>query len=453
LTLATGVGFGLAPAWQLSHANPNDALKNARPSVRTLFGRFHVSDLLVLVQVALAVMLLVGAGLLIRSLQRLAAVPTGIQPDRVLSLRVSTPPAAAMTNDPGAFIRFHETVLERVKAMGEIEASAFASSLPFTWNVSSNSFFRPDRPMPLPGKFPSTNLHVVTLDYFRAMGIPLVKGELFDGHEPRPPVPDGQPIKMADLPKIYRGFLVSAVISRKMAEQFWPDEDPIGKTFQVGLPEMNLPQMKVIGVVGNTTQTGAENGEPVEYYTLLSQWPATMSLHLVVRTRQEPSGVVAALRKVIHEIVPDEPIFDVKLMSERITNFSSDRRFSMGLFSFFAGTALLLASVGIYGVLACLVGQRTREIGIRVALGANARTMVTQIFRRPVTQVSIGVLLGSILAGLLMLTEMGGGKISVMGVGLMALYGTLILAVCLLACVVPTRRALSVQPMEALRVE
>jgi putative ABC transport system permease protein len=454
LTLVTGIAFGLAPAWQLSHANPNDALKNARPSVRTLFGRFHVSDLLVLVQVALAVMLLVGAGLLIRSLQRLAAVPTGVQPDRVLTLRVSTPPAAAMTNDPGAFIRFHETLLERVRAMGEIDTAAFASSLPYTWNVSSNSFFRPDRPLPLPGKFPNTNLHVVTPDYFRAMGIPLMRGALFDGHEPRPPVPDGQPITMADLPKIYRGFVVSAVISRKMAEQFWPNEDAIGKTFQVGLPEMNLPQMKVVGIVGNTTQNGAENGEQVEYYTLLSQWPATMSLHLVVHTRQEPSGVVATLRRVIHDVAPDEPIFDVELMSTRITNFSSDRRFSMGLFSFFAATALLLAGVGIYGVLACLVGQRTREIGIRVALGAQRADVLRSVIGRGlmVAVPGVGIGLAAAWAGSRWLQSQLFG-ITGTDVPAYVASGVLLLAAALLACVLPARRAAAVNPLEALRAE
>ncbi len=454
VTLVTGVAFGLAPAWQLSHANPNDALKNTRPTVRTLFGRFHLSDLLVLVQVALAVMLLVGAGLMIRSLQRLTAVPTGLQPEHVLTLRISTPPAATMTNDPAAFIRHHETVLEHVQRLGEIQSAAFASSLPYTWNTSSNSFFRPDRPLPLPGKYPTTNLHVITRDYFQTMGIPLVRGALFDGHEPRPPVRDGVPFTMADLPKIYANFIVSAVISRKMADQFWPGEDPVGKTFQIGPPEMNLPRMKVIGVVGNTTQTGAEHGEQVEYYTLLSQWPAAMSLHLIVRTRQEPSGVVASLRRAIHEIVPDEPIFDVELMSARIANFSSDRRFSMGLFIFFAATALLLAAVGIYGVLACLVGQRTREIGIRVALGAQRSDVLRNVIGRGLMVAAPGVAIGLMAAwaGSRWLQSQLFG-ISGADIPAYVASGLLLLVAALLACILPARRAAAVNPVEALQAE
>lgn len=454
VTLVTGLAFGLAPAWQLSHANPNDALKNTRPVVRTLFGRFHLSDVLVLVQVALAVMLLVGAGLLIRSLQRLTSVPTGLQPERVLTLRVSTPPSAAMTSDPAAFIRHHEAVLRRVQSLSEIQSSAFASSLPYTWNTSSNSFFRPDRPLPLPGKFPNANLHVITPDYFQTMGIPLLRGALFDGHEPRPPVPDGTPLTMADLPKIYANFTVSAVISRKMADQFWPDEDPVGKTFQLGQPEMKLPRMKVVGVVGNTTQNGAERGEPVEYYTLLTQWPATMSLHLVVRTRQDPAGAVASLRTAIHEVVPDEPIFDVELMSNRIANFSSDRRFSMGLFVFFAATALLLAAVGIYGVLACLVGQRTREIGIRVALGAQRSDVLRSVIGRGLMVAAPGVAIGLVAAwaGSRWLQSQLFG---ITGSDLPAYVasGVLLLLTALVACALPARRAAAVNPVEALRSE
>jgi ABC-type antimicrobial peptide transport system permease subunit len=306
----------------------------------------------------------------------------------------------------------------------------------------------------LPGEYPKTNLHVITKDYFKTMGIPLVRGALFDGHEPRPPLPKGAPFTMAELPKIYANFDVSAVISRKMADQFWPNEDPIGKTFQIGLPEMNLPRMKIIGVVGNTTQTGAENGEQVEYYALLSQWPAAISLHLAVRTQQNPSGVVASLRRAIHEIVPDEPIFDVELMSTRIANFSSDRRFSMGLFVFFAATALLLAAVGIYGVLACLVVQRTREIGIRVALGAQPTDVLRTVIGRGLMVAVPGVVIG-LLAAWAGSRWLQSQLFGITGADLpaYAASGLLLLIAALLACVVPALRAAAVNPVEALRAE
>ncbi|HVU22991.1 MAG TPA: ABC transporter permease [Opitutus sp.] len=453
LTVVAGVAFGLAPAWQLSHANPNDALKNTRPAVRTLFGRLHLADVLVFVQVALAVMLLVGAGLLIRSLQRLAAVPTGLQPDHVLTLRVSNPPDATITRNADFFVRHHETLLEKVRTVPGVDAAAFCSSLPYTWNTSSNSFFRADRPPPPPGKLPNTNLHVVTSDYFRTMGIPLLQGSLFDGHEPRAPLPTTA-ISLDSIAKIYADFVVDAVISRKMAAQFWPGENPIGKVFQVGLPEMKLARMRIIGVVGNTTQTGAENGEQVEYYTLLSQWPATISLHLVARTRNDPRGVLASLRAAIHDAAPGEPIFDVELMSDRIAGFSSDRRFNMGLFVFFAATALLLATVGIYGVLACLVGQRTREIGIRMALGAQRTDVLRNVIGRGLLVAVPGVVIGlaAAWAGSRALQSQLFG-ISGADLPTYSVSGLLLLAAALFACLLPARRATKVNPTEALRAE
>jgi len=454
LTLLAGIGFGLAPAWQVSHINPNDALKNTRPIARTLFGRVHLSDVLVFAQVCLAVMLLVGAGLLIRSLERLTSVSTGLQPDHVLTIRVGTPPEAAMAHGPTAFIRFHTNLLEKVQALGEVRSAAFVSSLPYTWNTSSNSFFRPDRPAPPPGKSPTSNLHVVTPDYFKVMGIPLLAGALFDGHEPVAPLPPDRPLELKTLPELYANFAVSTIISRRMADQYWPGEDPIGKTFVVGTPGMALATMKIVGVVGNTTQTGAEHGETSEYYTLLTQWPATRSLHLAVRTRGDAAGTAASIRQRVHAVVPAEPIFDVKLLTDRIAAFSSERRFQMDLFAFFATTALLLAGVGVYGVLACLVSQRTRDIGIRMALGAQRSDVLCNVMSRGMALVVPGVGLGLGLAwagSRVMQSQLFGTSATY--VPAYVLSGVLILVAAVVACALPARRATKVNPMEALRTD
>ncbi|HVW22208.1 MAG TPA: ABC transporter permease [Opitutaceae bacterium] len=454
LALLTGVAFGLAPAWQLSQANPNDALKNGRPLVRTLWGRLHLSDALVLLQVLLAVTLLVDAGLLIRSLQRLTAFPTGIRPEHVITLRVSSPAAAAMTKDPGAFIRFHETLLAQAKGRGDILSAAFASSLPYTGNQSSNSFFRPDRPLPAPGHFPESNVHVVTPDYFKTLGIPLVRGAAFDGNEPRPAFPPGQPLTMASLRKIYANFTVSAVISRKMADRFWPGENPLGKTFQIGLPEMSLPQLKIVGVAGDTTQFGAERGDQVEFYVPLAQLPEAMTLHLIARTREDPAAAAASLREAIHQAAPGEPIFDVETMTQRISDFSSGRRFSMELFLFFAATALVLASTGIYGVVAFLVGQRSREIGIRMALGARRSGVLLDVLARGLKLALPGAGLGLVAgwAGSRALQSQlfgisGGDAPTYLASGLLAL------AAALIACAMPALRASRIDPAQALRSE
>jgi len=454
LTLVTGLAFGLAPAWQLSHANPNDALKNTKPAMRTLFGRVRLADGLVVVQVALALMLLVGAGLMIRSLARLSEVNSGVQPDRVLTLRVGTPPMEQYLHDPFAYVTYHERILERVAALPEVETAAFGSALPFTWNTSTSTFFRTDRPAPEPGKFPAANTHVVTPGYFRALGIPLLRGRLFDGHEPVPTMPAGEVLTMALLPKIYKDFDIACVISQRMADQYWPGEDPIGKRFQFGYPDMHLPAATIIGIVGSTTQIGLDRGEPAEYYCLLKQFPAPMYLHLVVRTRADPAGVLASVRTAVRSVAPDEPIYDIELMTSRIADFSSDRRFNMGLFTFFAATALLLAAIGIYGVLACVVGQRTREVGIRMALGAQRRDVLRDVLARGLRLALPGVLLG--LAG-----AWAGNRL--LQSQLFAVKGTdpvtyavgavLLLFAALLACWVPARRATLVNPVEALRAE
>ena len=454
ITLGTGIAFGLAPAWQLAHANPNDALKDTKPAVRTLFGRIHLADGLIVIQVALALMLLIGAGLLIRSLARLAAVDPGVRAERVLTLRVATPPQEVYRRDPLGYAAYHDRILEKVGALPEVEAAAFVSSLPFTWDTSDMSMFRTDLPVPAPGKYPAISNHVVTSGYFRTLGIPLIRGAVFDDHEPVPKFPAGEEISMALLPKIYAGFDLSCVISQSMADELWPGTDPLGKSIQLGTVEMNLPRARVIGIVGSTTQLGAERGKSPECYFLLRQWPAPMSLHLAVRTRAVPAAALGSVRLAVQAVAPDQPVFDVELMAERIAGFSSDRRFNMGLFVFFAATALLLAVIGIYGVLACVVGQRTREIGIRVALGAQRPQLFRGVIGRGLALAIPGTVLG--LAGAwagnrLLQSQLFG--VSGSDVPAYLAGAILLLLAALLACIVPARRATRVNPIDALRAE
>jgi predicted permease len=454
VSMFTGVAFGLAPAWQLSHANPNDALKNTKASVHVLFGRLRLADALVVVQVALALMLLVGAGLMIRSLQRLSAVNSGLQPERVLTMRVGAPATEEYRRDPAGYVRYHERIAERVAALPEVESAAFGSSIPFTWDTSSSVFFRLDRPTPAPGKFPTANTHVVTLDYFRTMGIPLIRGRLFDGHEPVPSIPPGEVVTLELLSKIYEHLEVACVVSQRMADQIWPGEDPVGKRFQFGYPDMHLPVMHVIGVAGSTRQTGLDQGEPAEYYCLLRQFAAPMYLHLVVRSRADPAGVAASVRTAVTAVAPDAPVFDFALMEDRIANFSSDRRFNMTLFAFFAATALLLAVIGIYGVLACVVGQRMRDIGIRMALGAKRGDVMRDVLRRGLALALAGTLLG--LAGAWAGSRLLESQLfGINGNDLPAyvVAAVLLVLAALLACAVPARRATRVDPMQVLRTE
>ena len=453
-TLVTGAGFGLAPAWQLSHINPNDALKNSRRTWRTRFGNYRASDFLVVAQVGLALILLVGAGLMIRSLHRLLQVPSGLQPERILTLQVAPPPMSQFQRDPNSFNTHYERVVEAVRNLPGIETAAVASALPFTWSTSSMVFYWDGRPIPASGEFPVANNHSVTADYFRAMGIPLLRGRGFSGKELQPVIPEGMDLSPQNLATIFKGVVFDGVISKRMADQFWPGEDPVGQRFRMGYPNMGLPWVQIVGVVGNTTQTGLDQGETVEFYLPLRQFPVPINMHLVVRTRMDPAGAVSSIRTALQAVVKNEPIHDVKLMSERMDNFVSGRRFNMNLFAFFAGTALVLSLVGIYGVLAYVVGQRTREVGIRMALGAQRRDVLCDVLFRGLRLAVPGVLAG--LAGAWALSRLLQSQLfGVTGTDPLAYAGSalLLLLAAVFACYVPARRAAQISPIEALRTE
>jgi putative ABC transport system permease protein len=452
-TVLSGVGFGLAPAWQASHCNPNDALKNVHRTVRTLFGRIRFSDLLVVAQVALALVLLVGAGLLARSLQKLLQVPSGIRPERVLTLQVTPPPMSQLQNDPYSFAVFHSRIIDAVSALPEIEAVAADTCLPFTWNTSNMPIYRDGRPVPAPGEFLYVSRHIVSPDYFRVMGIPLLKGRTFGGHEQQPVIPPGKDLSPQNFGIIFKGIVFDGIISQRMADTFWPGEDPIGKRFRLGYPDMQLPWAQVVGVVGNTTQTGPDHGETSEFYLPLRQFPMT-SAYLVVRTRMNPTEAVASVRSAIKSVVKDAPIHDVMLMSERMAGFVSDRRFNMNLFATFAGIALILAVVGIYGVLSFVVAQCTRELGIRMALGAQRRDVLLSVFTRGLRLALPGVMLGMVGAwavSRLLQSQLFG----VTGTDPLTYIesAVILLLAALLACYVPACRATQANPADALRAE
>jgi putative ABC transport system permease protein len=454
ITLITGMAFGLAPAWQLSHLQPVDALKQTRRDVRTVFGRIRLSDLLVVAQVSLALVLMIGAGLMIRSLDRLLQIDPGFEPARVLSLEVTAPPSEQFMRDPGSFTRHFESVLAPVQNLPEVEVAAVVSALAFTSGSSFNSFYRQDRPVPAVGAFPSASVHTVSPDYFRAMGIPLQRGRVFDGSEPAYVIPAGVQITPQNLAVIFKDVTISAVISRKMADRFWPGEDPVGKRFRLGLPDLGLPWVEIIGVVGNTVQFGLDRGEQTEFYLALRQWPIPTNMHLVVRSRLKPAAIVNSVRTALVSVLHDEPLRDVRVLSERIEGSTAGRRFNRDLFASFAATALVLASIGLYGVLAFNVGRRTREIGIRIALGATradvVRSVVVRAFALVVPGVAIG--LGCALAvGRALQSQLF--EIKAADPSTYLLGALLMLLTALAACLIPARRATKINPIEALRAE
>jgi putative ABC transport system permease protein len=423
-----------------------------RRTVRTWFGRIRLGDLLVVAQVALALILLVGAGLLVRSLHRLLRVPAGIRPERVLTLQV-TPTTMQFQRDPFSFTTFFSRIVEKLDTLPEVEAAAAVTGLPFTWNMSTMDFYVDGRPVPEPGKFPNASRHTVSPDYFRALGIPLLRGRTFDGHEKQPVVPPGLDFSPQNFEAIYKDVIFDGIISQRMADQFWPGDDPIGKRFRLGWPELHAPWVQIVGVVGNTTQIGLDRGESPEFYLSLRQFP-TPEGYVVVRTRMDPAATLASVRTAIQSVVNDEPIHDVQLMSERMAGFVSGRRFNMDLFAAFAGLALLLALVGIYGVLSFVVSQRTREMGIRMALGAQRGDVLRVVLARGLRLAVLGVLLG--LAGAWSVSRLLQSQLfGVTSSDPLTYIGgaALLLLAALLACYLPARRAALVNPIDSLRAE
>jgi len=453
-TFLTGIGFGLAPAWQLSQSNPNEALKQTPRIVNTRWGRWHLRDILVGVQVSLALILLVGASLLIRSLQSILAVDPGIRPAQVLTLHVEPPPLSEFQSDPDSLTRFHQRTIEAVQNLPGVECAAVVSSLPFSWNNSYMVFYVEGRPLPEEGKFPSASNHTVSENYFKALGIPLIRGRIFDGHESQPVFPKGVPFTPENLPTLYKGITFQGVISKSMAEQFWPGEDALGKRFRIGFPYMGLPFVEVIGIVGDVTQNGLDRGPLPEYYLSQRQFGVPNYTHLILRAAAKPSSIASTVRTALKRALPDNPVTNLRPMTELLDERISGRKFNLRLFVFFAGTALLLALIGLYGVLAFVVGQRTREIGIRMALGARRANVLCDIIKRGLWLVVPGLVLGGVAAWLA--SRFLQSQLYAVTRNDLTSYlisASLLLIAAIVACLLPARRATKINPIEALRAE
>jgi putative ABC transport system permease protein len=309
-------------------------------------------------------------------------------------------------------------------------------------------------PLPAAGEFPSASIHSVTPDYFRTMGIPLLRGRGFDGTEPPYTLPDGLEMTSQNLPRIFKDVTFSGIISQKMADRFWPGEDPVGKRFRLGFPDLGLPWVRIVGVVGSTVQYGLDQGETTEFYLPLRQWPQPVNMHLVVRSHLEPAAIAKTVRATVASVLRDEPVRDIQVLAERIESSTVGRRFNRDLLFSFAATTLVLASIGLYGVLAFNVGRRTREIGIRMALGAEYRDVMGSVVKHGLSIVVPGMVLGLIGAWAVgrilqsQLFEVTGSDPLTYGLG-----AFMMLLTSLAACIIPARRAAKIDPMEALRYE
>ncbi|HEX8283360.1 MAG TPA: ABC transporter permease [Pyrinomonadaceae bacterium] len=434
VSVLTGIVFGLAPAFQTSNVNLHDTLKEGGRSGRGGVRR-GVRDALVVVEMTLAVILLVGAGLLIRSFVRLQQVSPGFEPRGVLAMQVSLP--GNKYKDGAARVAFARQLLESVRALPGVRTASTTTTLPMSGNNQSGSFQIEGRQLAPGESSPHGDRWMPSDDYFQTMGIPLLKGRYFDARD------------TADSPPV-------VIVSEALARKYWPGEDPVGKRITFNrIPNTQDPLWReIVGVVGHVRNEGLEGESRGQYYVPYSQRPNSSELFVVVRTDADPSSLAPSVRGAVAAVDRDLPVFRVTTMEKLVSESLSQRRFSLFLFGVFAALALALAVVGLYGVMSYAVAQRTHEIGLRMALGAQARDVLKMVVGQGMLLVAVGLALG--LLGAFFLTwTMESLLFEVSAADPLTYAGIALLlgSVALLASYLPARRATKVDPMVALRYE
>jgi putative ABC transport system permease protein len=432
VSVLTGMIFGLAPALQASKPNLNEALKEGGGGKSTAgLGRHRLRATLVVAEVALSLMLLVGAGLLMKSFLNLLNTSPGFNPENVLTMNLILPTAKYTNNQQRA--AFYQELVERVKPLPGVDAVGLVNHLPLGGSNSSTSFLIEGVPEPPPGQQFSGRYRACTPDYFRALGITVLIGRAFTEQD-----------RAASPPVV--------IVNDTLAKKFFPNGEAVGKRFRFTGPLAENPWRQIVGVIADVKH---ELNTPVqpEYYLPYAQDPWN-AMVLVARTRSEPMALASAIQGQVRAIDNDQPVFGVKTMEQVRDDAVSLHSFSAILLGIFAGIALVLAVVGLYGVISYSVSQRTHEIGIRVALGAGRRDVLRLVVGQGMKLAVIGVVIG--VVGSLALTQLMKSLLFEVNAGDPTTFVALplmLLGVTLVACYVPARRATRVDPMVALRYE
>ncbi|HEY3040204.1 MAG TPA: ABC transporter permease [Pyrinomonadaceae bacterium] len=430
LSLLTGIIFGLAPALQSSRLDLNEILKEGGRNTGGGAGH-RLRSALVMSEIALAVVLLVGAGLMMKSLLRLLQANIGFNPENLLTMTVVLP--AAKYDDANRQINFYEQLKERVQSLPGVSGVGAIDNLPLQGGNTTRFNIEGD-PIPPPGQAIEANFRVVSDTYFQTLGVPIISGRMFDERD------------TADATGV-------VIIGKSLADRVFAGRDPIGR--RLVFTSGQAQPVQVIGVVGDVKIGGLDEAiRPVTYYSF-RQIPG-IGTNLVVRTASDPAVLASAIRNEIRTLEPDVAIFNVRAMEELISTSPAAfmRRFPALLISIFAGVALLLAAIGIYGVVSYSVNQQTHHIGVRMALGAQASDILKMVLKQGLALALVGLAIGVVAALTLMrLLRTLLFEVQTTDTATFGIVVSTLLAVALLACYLPARRATKVDPLVALRYE
>ena len=431
-SLFTGIAFGVVPALQASRTDLNESLKEGgRGSTKGAHSRL-IRNILVVSEVALALVVLISAGLMIKSFMRLQRVNPGFKPENMLTARLALP--VTRYSDNPQVIAFYQQALERVRNLPGVESAGSVSHLPLSGAYTSGTVTVENPPIDsVPASF-EADRRAISAGYFNSMNIPVTRGRPFDEGD-----------KM-DGPAV-------AIIDETFARRFWPDDDPLGKRMKLGGSQSTSPWLTIVGVAGNVKHYGIDSqGRETVYLPYTQAAPIARSMFLTVRTTRDPLALAGALRREVWAINPDQPISDIRSMGDLVYGSVAQPRFSMLLLGAFAAVALILAAVGVYGVMNYSVTQRTHEIGIRMALGARGLDVVRLVVGQGLLLAGIGVTIGAGLAFALMrlMSTLLYG-VTAADPGTFVWVSLMLASIAGAASFVPARKATKIDPMIALR--
>jgi predicted permease len=436
VSLITGLLFGLAPAWHAAHVVTHESLKEGGRGNTASGGAQRVRRVLIVSEIALSLILLAGAGLLIKSFVRLQQVDPGFRPDNVLTMRISLP--QQRYQQPAQVTAFYREVMRRVRQLPGVEAAGAISSLPLSGLGPSGTTTIDSKAVPMDKTTPELDLRPVMPGYFETMGITLVKGRFFDDRDTETAAP-------------------VAIIDETLAQTFWPNDDPLGKRLHRGGQQAQALWLTIVGVVRHVHMRTLEAPSRMELYWPEVQNPSN-AMSLAIRTSTDPMSLANAAQQQVLAVDPQQPVYRIRTMNEYLASSIERRKLSMLLLAIFAGAALALAAVGIYGITSYTVAQRSQEMGVRLALGASRGGILRLVLGQSLAVAAVGVVAG--LIGSFIMTGLLSSMLASMLFNTTAidpltftLVAAVLLAVTVLASYIPARRATRVDPMVALRYE